>query len=342
MADPVSGPVRVSRAPVLRDATGAVRGYLPYLSFDVPLLMRLLATRGGDVVVCEPPPTTGAVTRVACAVRRIPYVHYAGDLVSDAAAGQGTNPVVVAVVRALERFTLRGASRVIAVSDGVARRVEELSGRGAEVVPNGIDCDHPVDEGDPPPAGFPDAGGPVFLYAGTVAEWLGPEVFLDAWPEVRRRLPSARLVVLGQGSAWEALRRRARGMEGVDLVPAVSPTEARRWVFHADVALSSMRPGAYDYAYPTKVLAALAQGTPVVHVGPGPVVADIGSADLGAVCDFDPAAVARTMVEQAGRAPRDRAGDRARLREWVGTHRSLRVSSARAADIVLGVASAGR
>lgn len=32
----------IRRAPVLRDRTGAVRGYVPYLSFDIPLFFRLL------------------------------------------------------------------------------------------------------------------------------------------------------------------------------------------------------------------------------------------------------------------------------------------------------------
>lgn len=48
------GLVEVRRAPVLRDPTGAVRGYLSYLSFDVPLVLRLLTTPRPDVVVCEP------------------------------------------------------------------------------------------------------------------------------------------------------------------------------------------------------------------------------------------------------------------------------------------------
>src|SRR5699024_11005696 len=77
-------PARVRRAPVLRDATGYVRGYLPYLSFDVPLLWRLLRTRRPDVVLVEPPPTTGAVVRAVCTVRRLPYVYYAADVWSDA------------------------------------------------------------------------------------------------------------------------------------------------------------------------------------------------------------------------------------------------------------------
>src|SRR5690554_401825 len=56
----------VRRWPVLRDKSGAVRGYLQYLSFDVPLFFRLLFSRRANVVIVEPPPTTGLVTRIIC------------------------------------------------------------------------------------------------------------------------------------------------------------------------------------------------------------------------------------------------------------------------------------
>ena len=103
------GLVEVRRAPVLRDRTGAVRGYVSYLSFDVPLIARLLTGPRPDVVVSEPPPTTGAAVRLACAARRIPYVYYCADIVSDAAALAGVARPVVRAVAALEAFALRGA-----------------------------------------------------------------------------------------------------------------------------------------------------------------------------------------------------------------------------------------
>src|SRR3546814_10831501 len=38
-------PILVRRARVLRDAAGYVRGYLQYMSFDIPLAVRLLLAR---------------------------------------------------------------------------------------------------------------------------------------------------------------------------------------------------------------------------------------------------------------------------------------------------------
>ncbi len=324
------GLVEVRRAPVLRDRTGAVRGYVSYMSFDLPLLARLLGGPRPDVVVCEPPPTTGVAVRLACALRRVPYVYYCADIVSDAAALAGVPGLVVRTVAGLESFALRGARRVIAVSDGVALRARELGARDVVVVPNGVRVPEVVATGVPD--GFPTCSGPVFVYAGTVAQWLAPEVFVDAFERARAQLGDARLVFVGQGSGWDGLAERAKGVAGVDLIPAVSADEANRWMARATATLASLRPGGYDYAYPTKILASLAQGTPVIYAGPGQAARDVEESALGVACSLDVDEIAEAMVALASGAASWIGRDGARA--WVREHRSVLASSRAAAAVV--------
>ena len=327
------GLVEVRRAPVLRDRTGAVRGYVSYMSFDLPLLARLLVGPRPDVVVSEPPPTTGVAVRLACALRRVPYVYYCADIVSDAAALAGVPGLVVRTVAGLESFALRGARRVIAVSDGVALRARELGARDVVVVPNGVRVPEVVATGVPD--GFPTCSGPVFVYAGTVAQWLAPEVFVDAFERARAQLGDARLVFVGQGSGWDGLAERARGVAGVDLIPAVSAHEADRWMARATATLASLRPGGYDYAYPTKILASLAQGTPVIYAGPGQAARDVAEGGLGVACSLDADEIAEAMVALAsGTASWVGCGG---ARAWVREHRSVSASSRAAAAVVRSV-----
>lgn len=329
-ASGIPGPVEVRRAPVLRDRTGAVRGYVSYLSFDLPLVARLLAGPRPCVVVCEPPPTTGAAVRVACALRRVPYVYYCADIVSDAATLAGVPGVVVRAVAGLESFALKGAGRVIAVSEGVARRARALGASRVEVVPNGVAVPEEIAGGAPD--SFPRCTGPVFVYAGTVAQWLAPEIFVDAFERARDRLGDARLVFVGQGSGWEALARRARGVGGVELIPAVSAAEADRWMARATATLASLRPGGYDYAYPTKILASLAQGTPVIYAGPGQAARDVEEGGLGVACGFNADEIAEAMVAFAAEGVAW-AGAQG-VRAWVRGHRSIEASSTAAAAVV--------
>lgn len=348
----------ISRWPVLRDASGYVRGYLPYMSFDVPLVLRLLVAQRPDVVVVEPPPTTGVVVRAVTGLRslisrrRIPYVYYAADVWSDASASTGAPDVVVHVLRALESWALAGASDVIAVSDGVADRVRGLGARVVHVVPNGIDTDIfcPNDVLNPSPQpeltadrrgrdGIP--AGPFFLYAGTASEWQGAEVFAEAMREVLRQVPEARLVFLGQGSSWPALQAIADELPdgAIELRPLVPPTEAARWHRAAAVAVVSVKPGlGYDFAYPTKVLAALACGTPVVYAGPGPAVVDLTEHRLGEAVPHETHAVAQAMVRVLSQGVDDGHDDceRRRRAQWVVDHRSIAATGAHAAGIVLG------
>ncbi|GAA1749528.1 glycosyltransferase family 4 protein [Agromyces humatus] len=321
--------VWVRRAPVLRDRTGQVRGYLQYLSFDVPLFFRLLFARRSDVVVTEPPPTTGFVVRLVCALRRTPYVYYAADIWSDAAESTGAPGFVVRVVRGLERWALRGARHVIAVTDGVAERVRNLAGHErVTVVRNGIDTR--VFTPDGPVVDAP----PTAVYAGTTSEWQGADLFVRAWPTVLAAIPGARLVFLGQGSAWEELRQlaRAHAPESIEFHDLVPPAEAATWLRSARAGLVSLKPGqGYDFAFPTKVYAALACGTPVVYAGPGAAVAVIEDDRLGHAVDYDAVEVASALIEALGR---DRGSDAARLAAWTTEHASIAATARVAADIV--------
>ena len=159
----------VRRAPVLRDKAGYVRGYVQYMSFDIPLFFRLLLERRPDVVICEPPPTTGAVVRVVCALRRVPYAYRAADLWSDAVKETSAPPVVSAVLTRLENWVLNGAATLMTVHEGMEER---LAGRGISARTRrlgfGIDTDVFTPEGR-----RVDTTGPLFVYAGTAPRCTG-------------------------------------------------------------------------------------------------------------------------------------------------------------------------
>lgn len=332
--------VTVSRWPVLRDATGVVRGYVQYLSFDAPLALRLLVARRPDVVVSEPPPTTGAVVRVVCALRRVPYVYYAADVWSDAAASTGAPRAVVRLLTALEGWALRGARATVAVSEGVADRLRVLGVEDTRitVVRNGIDTEVFTPDGPVEPQAD---GSPYLLYAGTASEWQGAEIFVEALARVRETVPDARVVFLGQGSAWPAMRETADALGlgpdstgAVTFVEAAPPAGAAAWLRGAHGALVSLRPGqGYDFAFPTKVFAAVACGTPVLYAGPGPAGPVISDDELGTVTGYDVDEVAAAMVAML-RAGAPDAGARRRLGEWVRENASADSAGDLAAAVV--------
>jgi len=319
--------VVVKRWPVLRDRDGYVRGYLQYLSFDVPLALRLLGIRGADVVVVEPPPTTGLIAAVVTWLRRTPFVYYAADVWSDAVVSAGMSGVVAKVLRVLERRVLRAARVVLATSAGVAKRVRALGAEATEVG-NGVDTTVFT-----PVGSAVDCSGPYHVYTGTASEVHGADVFTRAMAQVHASRPDARLVVIGQGSDLPEMRRQVAGLppDTVTFLPRMAPEEVAEWIRGAQAALASVLPGPYAFAFPSKVYAAAACGTPVVFAGEGPARELIARGELGQVVDHDVDKVAAAMI--AALKDADGAGspaERQRRARWAAQHVSAAAAARRA------------
>jgi glycosyltransferase involved in cell wall biosynthesis len=314
----------VLRWPVLRDAGGNVRGYVQYASYDFPLVPRLLFT-SADVIISEPPPTTGVMVALVGMLKRKPYFYYAADIWSDALVAIHAPKYVSGLMRAFEKFALRRARGVIAVSDGVAERVRELGVPDSRVtvVANGIDTslfqpgDQPSDE-------------PYFVYTGTMSEWQGADVFVRAMPMVLLTHPNAKLRFFGQGSAEASLKKLAAELapDAVEFGGVVPPAEAARWISGAAGALVSIVPGqGYDFAKPTKIYAAAACGTPVLFAGVGASEDLITENKLGLVAEYTPETVAAQMIALLDGYSRDSD----HLVGWVRDNASLATSGRTAA-----------
>lgn len=332
--------VTVRRARVLRDRTGAIRGYVQYLSFDIPLFFRLLRHRA-DVIVAEAPPTTGLVAAVAALLTGRVLVYYPGDVWTDAVASMEAPRPVIAVMRAVESFVLRRAASAIAVSPEVAERLGDIGGRPERVISvgNGIDTD--VFSPDVP---APSADVPYFVYTGTMSEWQQPEVFIRALAELSE--VDVHIRFYGQGSVEPELKVLAERIAPgrVHFGGLVGPAESASWLRGAVAALVSIVPGiGYDFARPTKTYAAAAVGTPVLFAGAetGGEVVRVGG--LGEAVGFDAhdvaAAMRRLLAEWA-----DGTTEHARPARvaWAVDNASLRTVGARAADVVRGARRGSR
>ncbi|NKX49467.1 glycosyltransferase family 4 protein [Arthrobacter deserti] len=325
----------ISRWPVLRDRSGAVRGYVQYASFDLPLVFRLLARRRFDAVVVEPPPTTGAAVALAAALRRRPYVYFAADVSSDAAAGIGVNPLVVAVLRAAEKRVLSRAAAVLSISAGVSAAVAALTGGRARVaeVGTGIDTEMFSLAGPAAPAA------PVFVYAGTMSGIQGAGIFVDAFLQIMDRAPQARLLMYGQGVELAELRRRAAPAgDRIRFMGVAGGAEIASVLRGAAAGLASGRPArGYDFAYATKAFVSLSCGAPVIYAGVGPLRELVAETRLGHSVDWDAAQVGEAMLAVLAQPVPE--SERRRLSAWVEENYSLHRVGKRAAAAIAAAGS---
>jgi glycosyltransferase involved in cell wall biosynthesis len=199
------------------EVVGVAGGYSDYVSATAtPYARRMLAfgrfaigataaaVRGArpDVIYATSPPLTMAVPALAAAARwRAPLVFEVRDLWPEAPIQMGAlrNPVLRGAARALERFVLRRATRVIALSPGIELGVVAAGARPerVELVPNAADLD--LFRPAPPPERF------RVSYFGT----MGEANDLGAVIEAARLLEGVDFVLMGDGKHRAALERSA-------------------------------------------------------------------------------------------------------------------------------------
>lgn len=137
---------------------------------------------------------------------------------------EAASGVIGRAAREWERMATRWTDAIITVSEG-ERDLGEPYGiltAGDATVLNPVD----TDRFRPPRAGEQEAlrsrlglgAEPIVLCVGRICEQKGQDVLLDAWNEVRRQVPDARLLLVGDGPDRDALE--ARGADGVTFLGA--------------------------------------------------------------------------------------------------------------------------
>jgi glycosyltransferase involved in cell wall biosynthesis len=253
--------------------------------------------------------TTGVIVFAACRQLGIPLiVHFHGYDAS-------VHSVLKENAQAY-RDMFRDAAAVIAVSRPMQRKLISL-GAPAEKVhynPYGVDCREFA-------GADPAAAPPVFVGAGRFIEKKAPDLTLQAFAEARRKVPEARLRMVGDGPLLDRCCELAVELGVADGVTflgaqphAVVREEMRRarcFVQHSVVAASGDSEGT-----PVSVLEAGASGLPVIstrHAGISDVVAEGETGFL--VDEHDVASMASYMVRLAkDPALAGKLGQAARLR----------------------------
>jgi polysaccharide biosynthesis protein PslH len=194
-----------------------------------------------------------------------------------------------AALRRMERKTIGSFDSVVVVSEQERARLSP-GARSVLVCPNGRE----------PSAVLPEAPEPTVAFVATLgwapnvdaALWLGREI----WPQVRERVPGARLLLVGKDPAPAVCALGSGSIEVTGTVPDVGPYLARSRVVVALRAGGGTR---------LKIMEALDVGRPVVAtslgceglddlVGRGVIVADTTAALAGSIVDLllDPARAA--------------------------------------------------
>jgi colanic acid biosynthesis glycosyl transferase WcaI len=260
----------------------ALRRMVHEASFVATSLLKILSLRRPDVmVVVSPPLLLGVAAWCAGFVKRSPFLFHVQDLQPDAAVSLGMlrDGVFARLLYRIEWFSYRRASRVLAISKGMMEvfRKKGVPEEKIALFPNGVRL----------PAKLPPAGGfrvrhgiseATFLaiYSGNLGAKQGLEILVEAGKLLAGMNDAGRpikILIAGDGARRATLAEAIEKLclENLKLLPLQEESAYREMLNDADCTLITQQKGTGSYFFPSKLLASLATGKPVL------TVADAGS-----------------------------------------------------------------
>lgn len=252
-------------------------------SLRADLRLPALARRGCDMVVVRDK-TLGAVLGLWAARRAgVPFVYWMSFPMVEAWAeyarerGRSTGLLRWAAAwarghlmqRLLYRWILPAADLVFVQSDAMraAMRCRGLPAERLVAVPMGVDAEAMAGEGTQP-----DLQAPTFGYLGTLNRMRQPQVLIEAFAQLHRQHPQARLLLIGDADnapdrAWLRQRIAAAGPAAarIELTGWLPTQEGWRRLRGCVAGLATMpRSAIFDVATPTKVGEYFFLGLPVI------------------------------------------------------------------------------
>jgi glycosyltransferase involved in cell wall biosynthesis len=240
------------------------------LNLGVRIVLRSLFKRYDVIIVASIPPILGGFfSAMAAKLTRARFIYYCMDLHPEVGriSGDFSNPVLFCLLEALDDWTCRQGSPVLVHSEDMRNTLRQRP-RGTKyhievmnnfALPSEQDLSHELDS----QWSRRDIRLRL-IYAGNMGRFQGLETLLDAMGRIAYR-KDIELVMMGEGAEKPELVARQKKINANVRFFDYQPTEvAKAAIQNADIGLVALIPGMYRYAYPSKTMAYLEQGRPII------------------------------------------------------------------------------
>lgn len=201
---------------------------------------------------------------------RTPYLYHLQDLHPEALALGGllSKGFLYRTLFRIDVKNCRKAASLVVLSEDMRL---EIDVRGVDVDRVSVLNNFVVENLDPgvelPVELLPRTDSFRVIYAGNMGSFQGLEALVDA-AQLLAEEKDIEFVFMGSGSAKQELQRRAGALNGhsIHFVEQQTHSVAVKAIAVSDLAVLSLRPGMYRVAYPSKLMAYLEAGCPVLAI----------------------------------------------------------------------------
>nr|WP_231364110.1 glycosyltransferase family 4 protein [Thioalkalivibrio sp. ALMg11] len=236
------------------------------LRLGTSLLYRVLTRRYDVIVISTVPPILGGFSAaLAARLSGARFIYHAMDIHPEIGriSGEFSQPLVFKTLRKLDSWSCRQADPVVVLSRDMEKTLRGRAGGDrfrVEVLNN---FPLPDDGG----AGSPEEMGSdrlTVIYAGNLGRFQGLQTIVEAMEKLTERT-DIELLLMGDGVARSELEAQAKRSGAKVRFLGTHPVEtAKAAMRRADIGFVSLIPEMYRYAYPSKTMAYLEQGCPII------------------------------------------------------------------------------
>jgi len=267
-----SGDIYVKRLRLPYELGCPIRRVLNALYLGSWILLQAF-TRRYDVIISTsiPPVLSGFFSALAARLTNARLIYYCMDLHPEIGrvSGDFASPVLFGLLQRIDDWTCRRARPVLVHSADMQNtlRVRPRGGEYCIEIMNNFALPAEQESGDLLKFDLDAANNHLtVIYAGNIGRFQGLETIVDAMGLVAER-KDIELIVMGNGVAKSSLIERVQSNKSNVRFFEYQPVGvAKRAIRQADIGLVTLVPEMYKYAYPSKTMAYVEQGRPIVAV----------------------------------------------------------------------------
>ena len=264
----VIGGVGVRRLSLQNEAARPWWRILNALHLGAWILLKAFSRQYDVIIVSTVPPVLGGFfSALAAKVTRARFIYYCMDLHPEVGrvSGDFANPWIFSLLQCIDAWSCRRASPVLVHSKDMRTTLHTRRRSGDYNIQIMNNFALPSDTGGDVEIDFGFGDNRLTLiYAGNIGRFQGLEIAVEAMALISDRKDIA-LVIMGDGIAKAGLMVSAQNAKAyirfIDYQPVSIVKSAIR---QADIGLVTLIPEMYKYAYPSKTMAYLEQGRPIM------------------------------------------------------------------------------
>jgi glycosyltransferase involved in cell wall biosynthesis len=271
--------IRLPSLPLIGRNQDSLRLFLNFLYTLWSFMLARIVTRSLDYNVIVAADPVSAFIALSARKADTFFVYEDLDYFEDLKTGR----IRRKFISILEKNALKRANLVVSVSEPLLRRAKQLNAN-CILVPNGTSL-----------RSFPTSQTitrePTIVYAGSLDEWAGLRVVLEAFPLIKKKFPWIKMRIIGDGNErqeLEAIVQNLRIQDSVYFTGRLPYEQMAKFLCTYYIGVAMFKPGnAATYSSPLKLFDYMAAGLPIIATDIGDIGKIVRNSKSGIATKWD-------------------------------------------------------